>query len=109
MIPPPTLCPDCRQQRRLGFRNERRLYRRKCDFTGKPIIALFAPDAPYPVYGHASWYSDAWDPLAYGREFDFNTPFFDQLDALWKRVPQLAIFNTRNENSEYGYWLLLKR
>jgi len=102
LIPPPTLCPDCRQQRRLGFRNERRLYRRKCDFTGKPIIALFAPDAPYPVYGHASWYSDAWDPLEYGREFDFSTPFFDQLDALWKRVPQLAIFNTRNENSEYA-------
>jgi hypothetical protein len=32
-IPSPTLCPDCRQQRRLSFRNERNLYRRKCDAT----------------------------------------------------------------------------
>jgi hypothetical protein len=32
-IPPPTLCPDCRQQRRLSFRNERNLYKRKCDAT----------------------------------------------------------------------------
>jgi hypothetical protein len=32
-IPTPTLCPDCRQQRRLTFRNERKLYKRKCDAT----------------------------------------------------------------------------
>jgi Zn ribbon nucleic-acid-binding protein len=30
-IPSPTLCPDCRQQRRLSFRNERSLYKRNCD------------------------------------------------------------------------------
>jgi hypothetical protein len=30
-IPSPTFCPDCRQQRRLSFRNERKLYKRKCD------------------------------------------------------------------------------
>jgi len=28
-IPTPTLCPECRQQRRLSFRNERKLYKRK--------------------------------------------------------------------------------
>jgi len=28
-IPTPKLCPDCRQQRRLTFRNERSLYKRK--------------------------------------------------------------------------------
>ena len=32
-IPAPSLCPDCRQQRRLVFRNERKLYKRKCDAT----------------------------------------------------------------------------
>jgi len=29
-IPTPTFCPDCRQQRRLSFRNERKLYKNKC-------------------------------------------------------------------------------
>jgi len=33
LIPSPTLCPDCRHQRRLSFRNERNLYKRKCDAT----------------------------------------------------------------------------
>jgi hypothetical protein len=43
-IPTPTLCPDCRQQRRLSFRNERNLYKRKCDASGKDIISIYAPD-----------------------------------------------------------------
>ena len=32
-IPSQTLCPDCRQQIRLCFRNEKTLYKRKCDAT----------------------------------------------------------------------------
>src|SRR3989344_3955691 len=36
-LPPPRDCPDCRQQRRMSFRNERTLYRRKCDITGKDL------------------------------------------------------------------------
>ncbi|MEI7477826.1 MAG: hypothetical protein WCJ81_04935 [bacterium] len=34
-IPYPTLCPEERQRRRLLFRNERKLYKRKCDATGE--------------------------------------------------------------------------
>jgi len=37
-IPTPTLCPDCRQQHRLLFRNTRKLYKRKCDASGKEMI-----------------------------------------------------------------------
>ena len=32
-VPSPILCLDCRQQRRLAARNERKLYRRNCDLT----------------------------------------------------------------------------
>ena len=32
-LPLPTLCPECRQRRRSMFRNERNLYKRKCDMT----------------------------------------------------------------------------
>jgi hypothetical protein len=32
-IPTPQLCPECREQRRISFRNERKLYKRKCDAT----------------------------------------------------------------------------
>ena len=64
-IPSPTLCPDCRQQRRLSFRNERSLYKRKCDATGKNIISIFSPDKPYKVYEQSEWWSDRWSALDY--------------------------------------------
>jgi hypothetical protein len=33
LIPTPSLCPQCREQRRMSWRNERNLYKRKCDFS----------------------------------------------------------------------------
>ncbi|MEK7137624.1 MAG: hypothetical protein AAB853_05060, partial [Patescibacteria group bacterium] len=71
-VPTPTLCPDCRMQRRMVWRNERVLYKRTCDLTGKEIISVYPADALFPVYDRAAWWSDAWDPLSFGRSFDFS-------------------------------------
>lgn len=101
-VPVPTLCPDCRQQRRLAWRNERTLYRRQCDRTGKPIVSIYAPNFGYQVYDRDEWYSDRWDALSYGREFDFNKPFFEQFSELQKVVPMLALNQQAgNENCDY--------
>jgi uncharacterized protein YbaR (Trm112 family) len=72
MIPTPVLCPDCRQQRRLSFLNERRLYKRTCDATGKNIISMYSPDKPYKVFDQAFWLGDGWDSMSYGMRFDFK-------------------------------------
>jgi hypothetical protein len=47
-VPPPTFCPDCRLQRRMAFRNERTLYKRKCDAPGhdEEMLSLFSSDNP---------------------------------------------------------------
>jgi|CXWL01.1.fsa_nt_gi hypothetical protein len=100
-IPAPTLCPDCRQQRRLAWRNERVLHWRTCDATGERILSVFSPNSPYKVYNNDYWYSDQWDPRAYGREFDFSRSFFAQFDELLKTVPQIARSALSNVNSEY--------
>ncbi len=100
-VPPPTLCPDCRQQRRLAFRNERKLYKRKCDATGKEIISMYSPDKPFKVYDQTEWWSDRWDPLEYGRDFDSNRPFFEQFKELMQEVPKISLINKEAENSEY--------
>ncbi len=100
-IPPPTLCPDCRTQRRFAFRNERKLYHRKCDYSGKQMISVYSPDKRYTVYEPAVWWSDVYDPLTYGRDFDFNRPFFDQFAELNRAVPKAAIQNAKSENCEY--------
>ncbi|EKD44238.1 MAG: hypothetical protein ACD_71C00205G0001, partial [uncultured bacterium (gcode 4)] len=100
-IPSPTLCPDCRQQRRLSFRNERKLYKRKCDLTGKDIISIYAPDKQYKVYEQSEWWSDKWDPMDYWRDFDFSRGFFEQYGELMKDVPRLSLWGFGNENCEY--------
>jgi len=64
-IPTPSLCPEERQRRRLMFRNERKLYKRKCDASGKDIISIYSPDSPYKVYEQNFRWSDAWEPLDY--------------------------------------------
>ncbi|MDP7476888.1 MAG: hypothetical protein QF442_00400 [Candidatus Peribacteraceae bacterium] len=100
-IPPPTQCPECRQQRRMIWRNERVLYRRNCDKTGKPIVSCFSKDCPYTVYSQGAFWSDDWDPRDSGRDIDFSRPFFEQFNELLHDVPHIALLNMQTENSEF--------
>ena len=49
-VPHPTLCPDCRTQRRMSFRNERNLYKGKCGLCGDTMISAYKPGHKFPVY-----------------------------------------------------------
>lgn len=100
-VPKPTWCPDCRQQRRLAWRNQRSLYRRKCDATGKELISIFSPDKKVPVFSNSYWYSDKWDGKDYGKDFDFNKPFFAQFGELMEKVPQMSLASINNINSDF--------
>ncbi len=100
-IPPPTLCPQCRVQRRLSWRNDRTFYKRKCDLTGEEYVSIFAPNSPYKTYRPSAWYSDKWDPMDYGRDYDPNRSFFKQLNELLIDVPELGIDIVNCQNSEY--------
>ena len=101
LIPSPSFCPDCRRQRRLAFRNERRLYRRECDLCKHKIISIYSPNNFYKVYCSSCWWSDKWDQLQYGREFDFNKSFFEQFCELIKFAPRPALHVINNENCDY--------
>ncbi len=105
-IPEPKLCSECRRQRRYAFRNDRNLYKRKCDKTGKPIISVHHPKKPYPVYAIDVWWSDAYDPYSYGRDFDFSRPFFDQVKDLSDSVPRAACIVVNSENCDYTVFTL---
>jgi len=100
-ISPPTLCPSCREQRRMAFRNERKLYLRKCDLCGKQMVTTYSPDKKFTVYCSPCWWSDKWDPLAFAREYDFSRTFFDQYRDLQQVVPRLGMLSILNENSDY--------
>ncbi|MEK7099238.1 MAG: hypothetical protein AAB916_01830 [Patescibacteria group bacterium] len=102
-VPPPTFCFDCRLQRRLAFRNERILYKKKCEAPGhaEESISVFSPDNPQRTYDHQAWWSDTWNPLDYGKEIDWSKPFFAQLQEVWRAVPDIAVLNINPVNSEY--------
>ena len=101
LIPSPSLCSDCRQQRRYTFRNERKLYKRKCDFSGREIISMYSPLTPYKIYAQDIWWSDKWDGLDYGKDFDFSCSFFNQFKNLIKDTPFPSVTNTNCENSDF--------
>ncbi|EKE26628.1 MAG: hypothetical protein ACD_4C00223G0004, partial [uncultured bacterium (gcode 4)] len=100
-IPSPTLCPECRQIRRMSFRNERSIYKRKCDKTWKDTISIYNPDSEYSVYEIGEWYSDKWSPLGYWMDFDFSKSFFEQFNSLMKIVPRMSLSVLENENSPF--------
>jgi len=101
-VPPPTFCWECRQRRRMSWRNERTLYHRECDATGKDIITMFVPEQSFLVYDRDYWWSDKWDQLASGREYDFTKPFFEQFRELLGKAPLPNLANSNAINSDYS-------
>ncbi len=100
-VPDPTMCPTCRMQRLMSFRNERTLYKAKCAYSGVDMLSIYPPDTKAKVYDQKVWWSDKWDALSYGRDFDFNRPFFEQFEELFLSVPLINLGNRNNENSDY--------
>ncbi|MFH1444132.1 MAG: hypothetical protein ABIG34_01940 [Candidatus Peregrinibacteria bacterium] len=100
-IPSPTLCPNCRQQRRYTIRNERHLSRRTCDLCKEEIISMYSIDKPFPVYCPTCWWSDKWHGTTYAQEVDFTRPFFEQFAELQSRVPRIGLYIVNSENCHY--------
>lgn len=101
-VPEPKFCFDCRQRQKLAFRNERKLYRNTCALCKKPMISIYSSDKPFPVYCTTCWWGDQWNPLDYGRDFDFSKTFFEQFKELWDVVPKLGFLSLGDStNSDY--------
>jgi hypothetical protein len=100
-VPTPKICPLCRAQRRLAFRNERVFYKRPCDKCKKDIVSMYGPNKSYPVWCYECWFAEDWDATEYGRDYDPRYPFLEQVKNLYNRVPKVALIYVRSVNSEY--------
>jgi len=100
-VPPPTWCTECRMIRRMLFRNERSLYKQDCDLCKKPTISMYDPKDKYVVYCNDCFISDKWDPISYGKSYDFSKIFFEQLYEFFKKIPRRALYQDFAVNSEY--------
>ena len=105
-VPEPTFCPECRMQRRMSHWNQRVLYQRKCDLCNDEIISIYSDEKPFPVYCKKCWWSDKWDPMEFGMEYDFSRTFFDQFNELRRKVPVLNLLSRKAINSEYAHDIL---
>jgi hypothetical protein len=100
-VPAPAWCPNCRAQRRILWRNEHFLYKRKSDFSGKEIFSAFSPEFNGTVYENDAWFGDQWNSLDYGIDLDFSKPFLSQFKELLEKVPRKALEAIRAVNSDF--------
>lgn len=102
-VPPPTWCPECRLIRKIIWLNSLSLFKRKCDAPEhkEEIISKYHPNTKRTVYDEKYWWSDAWDPLSYGKEYDFSRSFFSQFGELVEKVPQKNLDNVNSVNCDF--------
>ena len=100
-VPPPTWCPQCRLIRRMVFRNEQSLFKRKDAHTGDIIFSGFHEDVDVKTYKNNYWMGDEWDKCATGRDYDFSRPFFEQFKELRRDAPLPALSVLTMINSDY--------
>ncbi|MFN8390240.1 MAG: hypothetical protein U0136_08130 [Bdellovibrionota bacterium] len=100
-LPLPSLCPDCRLQRRMIWRGELHLFHRKSALSGENFISFFPPDAPGRIYSRDDFWGETWDGRDYGREIDFSRPFFSQFHELLLDAPQLGLTGLNNQNCDF--------
>ena len=97
----PKLCPDCRAQLRLSFRNERVFYKRKCDKCKKDVVSMYSPNKPFTVWCYDCWFSDDWGGENFGLDYNPEKPFFEQFEQLSKLVPRVSLIYIRSPGSDY--------
>jgi len=100
-VPPPTFCSLCRFQRRLAYRNERKLFWNKSVKSGKEILALYSRRSGVTLYDEDEWRQDDWDAMKFGRDFDNSKTFFEQMHELALIIPRTPRSTESNIRSDF--------
>ena len=106
LVPTPTLCPDCRTQRRFGYRITFLpiFYKRNCNVFGhtEKISSFYSQENKIKVYDDEYYFSDKWDAMEFGIDYDFSKPFFEQFYYLNMSVPHQSLFHDpKSINCDY--------
>ncbi len=105
-VPPPTLCPRCRLQRRLGQRISFLpiFYKKSCSVPGhnEKIIAYYSEKNPVKVYDDEYYLSDQWEATKFAIEVNPEENFFEQYKKFALKVPHQSLFkDPQSVNSDY--------
>lgn len=102
-VPPPTFCSLCRAQRRLSFRNERKLFKVKDANTNKDIFSTYPKESGRKIITREEWMGDGWDAIDQGVDYDFTRSFFEQQQELEKSIFMYNYNVIRMVNSPYAF------
>ena len=102
-IPLPVISPLPRLRNLGAFRNRTYLYHGQCAHTGRKILTSIAPERGFIVWDRDVFESDEYSPASFGRNYDFNRPFFQQFEELLRSVPlpNLSTNRPTMENSDF--------
>lgn len=100
-VPPPTWCPECRFKRRMAWRNDWHLFYKTDTESGSKILSFIPEESPIRIYDRDYWISDKWDPMSYGKEYDWSKSFFEQFRELLYSVPLPALSVLNLSNCKY--------
>jgi hypothetical protein len=79
------------------------LFRRKCDVPNhtEQLISFYPLEEKLVIYDNKFWWSDQWEPLDYGKDYNFSKSFFAQWKELRDIFPLQALSNSNAVNSDY--------
>ncbi|MFA6273712.1 MAG: hypothetical protein WC662_00950 [Candidatus Paceibacterota bacterium] len=103
-VPAPTFCPECRLTRKMATFNVRNLYNRNCDNCSQKMVSIFNKNSSYKVWCFDCYFSEKFDPIDYGVDYDFSIDFFTQYENFRRNVPLLCMEQSGNnsEGCEYA-------
>lgn len=84
----PDICSHCRWKQHMAFWPFGKFRVGKSDLSGEKIITILPENARYPIYSSKEWWSDEWDVMSYGVDYDPSKSFFEQLKELQEKVPR---------------------
>ncbi|MFA5095135.1 MAG: hypothetical protein WC447_00525 [Candidatus Paceibacterota bacterium] len=97
----PRLCNFCRIKIHLSFWMFGKFRKGKSDLSGENLITVLPEKNRYPIYTLTEWYSDKWDAMDYGQDYDEKRPFFEQLQELQEKVPHPHQNGSKNTNCDW--------
>jgi hypothetical protein len=104
-VPPPKTNWIVRMRQKRSFMGGYDLYRRTLP-DGQSVVTMYDPESFTKILPAKDWYSDAFDPMAYGQDADPNRSFFDQWEQLSRTIPRPSMQqDASSENSEWSIYI----
>ncbi|KKP24945.1 MAG: hypothetical protein UR25_C0001G0101 [Candidatus Nomurabacteria bacterium GW2011_GWE1_32_28] len=97
----PTICNFCRIKLHLSFWMFGKFRKGKSDLSRNSLITVLPEKNRYPIYTSSEWYSDKWEAMDYGQDYDGNRSFFEQLQELQEKVPHPHQTGVKNTNCDW--------